>query len=343
MGSRFEGLDEPEVELHELNIRVVGCGGGGCNSIHRLNLLGIEAATTVAINTDQKSLKATECPNRLLLGVEYTKGLGTGGRPDVGEECALNAAPVLAKIFEGADLTFIVTGLGGGTGTGASPVVADVARRCGSMVISIATTPFSFEGANRRNIAMKGLKRLREASNSLLVLDNDRLLEIVENLPVDQGLAIIDQLISELIKGTVDILTTPSLINLDFADLKTIMEQGGVSTILYGENADPEGVVRDAINSPLLDVDIKGGTGAIIHISGGKNLTMRRANKIVSSITKMLDDEATVKFGVRVEEEMEGNIRMIAIVTGISEVAEGFPPTVAPGDDLGKVLGKYGP
>ncbi len=342
MGSQFEGMEEPEVELHELNILVVGCGGGGCNSIHRLNLIGIAAATTIAINTDQKSLKATECPNRLLLGVEYTKGLGTGGRPEIGEECALNASPMLSKIFKDADLVFIVTGLGGGTGTGASPVVADIARRCGAMVISIATTPFSFEGARRRNIAMKGLKRLRDASNSLLVLDNDRLLDIVENLPVDHGLAIIDQLISELIKGTVDILTTASLINLDFADLKTIMEQGGISTILYGENADPEGVVRDAINSPLLDVDIKGGTGALIHISGGSNLTMRRANKIVSSITKMLDDEATVKFGVRVEEGMEGNIRMIAIITGISEVVDGMP-TGAPGDDLGKVLGKYGP
>lgn len=343
MGSRFEGLDESDIELHELNILVVGCGGGGCNSIHRLNKIGIEAATTMAINTDQKSLKATDCPNRLLLGAEYTKGLGTGGRPDVGEECALNASPMLSKVFQGVDLTFIITGLGGGTGTGASPVVADVARRCGSMVISIATTPFSFEGATRRTIAMKGLKRLREASNSLLVLDNDRLLHMVENLPVDQGLAIIDQLISELIKGTVDALTTPSLINLDFADLRTIMEQGGVSTIVYGENADPEAVVRDAINNPLLDVDIRGGTGALIHIAGGSNLTMKRANRIVASITKVLDEGATVKFGVRVEEEMEGNIRMIAIVTGISEMHGPFAPTVAPGDDLGKILGKYGP
>ncbi|MBN1109886.1 MAG: cell division protein FtsZ [Methanomassiliicoccales archaeon] len=343
MGSRFEGLDESEVELHELNILVVGCGGGGCNSIHRLNHIGIEAATTMAVNTDQKSLKATDCPNRLLLGAEYTKGLGTGGRPDVGEECALNASPMLSRIFQGVDLTFIITGLGGGTGTGASPVMADIARRCGSMVISIATTPFSFEGNHRRNVALKGLKRLRESSNSLLVLDNDRLLHMVDNLPVDQGLAIIDQLISELIKGTVDALTTPSLINLDFADLRTIMEQGGVSTILYGENADPEAVVRDALENPLLDVDIHGGTGALIHITGGSNLTMRRANRIVASITKVLDDEATVKFGVRVEEEMEGSIRMIAVVTGISEVHGPLAPTVIPGDDLGRILGKYGP
>jgi cell division protein FtsZ len=241
------------------------------------------------------------------------------------------------------DLTFIITGLGGGTGTGASPVVADIARRSGSMVISIATTPFSFEGTNRRNIALKGLKRLREASNSLLVLDNDRLLHMVENLPVDQGLAIIDQLISELIKGTVDALTTPSLINLDFADLRTIMEQGGVSTILYGENADPEAVVRDALENPLLDVDIHGGTGALIHITGGSNLTLRRANRIVASITKVLDEGATVKFGVRVEEEIEGSIRMIAVVTGISELHGPLAPSVVPGDDLGRVLGRYGP
>ncbi|MCX6650078.1 MAG: cell division protein FtsZ [Methanomassiliicoccales archaeon] len=336
-------MDESEIEPHELSILVIGCGGGGCNSIHRLNNIGIEAATTIVINTDQRSLKATNCPNRLLLGAEFTKGLGTGGRPDIGEECALNAAPMLSKIFQGVDLTFIITGLGGGTGTGASPVVADIARRSGSMVISIATTPFSFEGAGRRNIAMKGLKRLRESSNSLLVLDNDRLLGMVDNLPVEQGLGIIDQLISELIKGTVDALTTPSLINLDFADLRTIMEQGGVSTILYGENADPEAVVRDAIENPLLDVDIKGGTGALIHIAGGNNLTLRRANRIVASITKVLDDEATVKFGVRVEEEMEGNIRMIAIITGISEVNGPLAPSFVPGDDLGRVLGKYGP
>jgi cell division protein FtsZ len=343
MGSRFEGMDESEIEPHELSILIIGCGGGGCNSIHRLNNIGIEGATTIVMNTDQRSLKATNCPNRLLLGAEFTKGLGTGGRPDIGEECALNAAPMLSKIFHGVDLTFIITGLGGGTGTGASPVVADIARRSGSMVISIATTPFNFEGPARRNIAMKGLKRLRESSNSLLVLDNDRLMGMVDNLPVEQGLGIIDQLISELIKGTVDALTTPSLINLDFADLKTIMEQGGVSTILYGENADAEAVVRDAIENPLLDVDIKGGTGALIHIAGGANLTLRRANKIVASITKVLDDEATVKFGVRVEEEMEGNIRMIAIITGISEVNGPLAPSFAPGDDLGRVLGKYGP
>ncbi|MDD1771333.1 MAG: cell division protein FtsZ [Methanomassiliicoccales archaeon] len=343
MGSRFEGLDEPDIELHELKIVVVGCGGGGCNSIHRLNSIGLDAAMTLAINTDQRSLKATDCPNRLLLGPEFTKGLGTGGRPDIGQECALNAAPMLSKVFKDADLTFIITGLGGGTGTGASPVVADIARRSGSMVISVATTPFSFEGSTRRNIAIKGLKRLREASNSLLVIDNDHMLHMVENLPVDQGLAVIDQLISELIKGVVDILTAPSLINLDFADLRTVMEEGGVSTILYGENADPDAVVRDALNNPLLDVDIRGGTGALVHITGGSNLTLKRANRIIASITKILDEGANVKFGVRVDEEMQDTIRMIAIVTGISELHGDLAPPISSGDDLGKVLGKFGP
>ncbi|HSV42035.1 MAG TPA: cell division protein FtsZ, partial [Methanomassiliicoccales archaeon] len=196
------------------------------------------------------------------------------------------------------------------------------ARIHGSVVISIATLPFRSEGGKRYNSAVKGLRRLRQHSDTLIILDNNRLIEMVGNVPFNQALGVMDQLISELIRGLVDALIKPSLINLDYADLRTMIMNGGMSTIIYGENADPEAVVRDAIDNPLLDVDIAGGTGALIHLSGGRNLTLKRAHRVFEGITKTLDPDANIKFGVRVDDENEGTIRLIALITGIGEIPD---------------------
>jgi cell division protein FtsZ len=341
MGSNHgEGVSD--FDVHVLKILVVGCGGAGCNSVHRLNNIGLDGAKTIAINTDSISLRSTNCPNRILIGAERTRGYGAGGRPEVGEACAINETAMFDQIFRDVDLCFIIVGMGGGTGTGVAPILAETARRNGAVVISIATLPFHIEGGMRRNAAMKGLRRLRENSDTLLILDNNRLVEMVGNIPFNQALGVMDQLISELIRGLVDALIKPSLINLDFADLRTIIQQGGVSTIIYGENADPEGVVRDAINNPLLDVDIGGGSGALIHISGGRSLTLKRAHRVCEGITSHLDPDANIKFGIRVNDESEGTIRLIAMITGIGELTEPDYEDVEPAHDLAVMIRKYG-
>ena len=230
---------ELEQECAQLNIFVVGCGGGGCNSVNRLMNIGVRNVRTVAINTDKSHLRTVNAHSRLLIGGEKTRGLGAGGIPEVGEAAMEDSIGPLSDILQDADLTFVTAGMGGGTGTGVAPVVAKHAKRKGSLVISMATTPFEFERGERMEIALKGIKKLNENSDMLLLLDNNRLASMVNNLPMAQGLAVMDQLISEVIKGLVEAITVPSLVNLDFADLKTIMRCKGVSTILYGESTDP--------------------------------------------------------------------------------------------------------
>jgi cell division protein FtsZ len=313
--------DDDLASVGKPKIIIVGCGGGGCNSVNRMNEIGLSSVETIAINTDRPHLAKVKAHRRLLIGQGITNGNGAGSDPEVGRICAENAVPEISKLLQGAALTFVTVGMGGGTGTGAAPVVADVAKRCGSLVVSIATTPFEMEG-NRNKIAIRGLRSLRSASDTCLVLDNNRLLDMVSNLPFHQALSIMDELISEMVKGTVEAITENSLINLDFADLKTIVRQGGISTVLYGENSDPDGVVKDALSNPLLDVPINGATGALVHVTGGTNLTLRRLNKLMKALTSNLDPDAKVIFGARMDEKFEGSIRLIAVVTGIAELAE---------------------
>ena len=313
--------DDDLASVGKPKIIVVGCGGGGCNSVSRMNEIGLSSVETIAINTDRPHLAKAKAHRRLLIGQGITNGNGAGSDPEVGRICAENAVPEISKLLQGAALTFVTVGMGGGTGTGAAPVVADVAKRCGSLVVSIATTPFEMEG-NRNRTAIRGLRSLRSASDTCLVLDNNRLLDMVSNLPFHQALSIMDELISEMVKGTVEAITESSLINLDFADLKTVVRQGGISTVLYGENADPDAVVKDALSNPLLDVPIGGATGALVHITGGTNLTLKRLNKVMKALTSNLDPDAKVIFGARMDEKFEGSIRLIAVVTGIAELAE---------------------
>ncbi|MDH7509239.1 MAG: cell division protein FtsZ [Methanomassiliicoccales archaeon] len=317
----WEYVEDEDIgeDLKRLKILVMGCGGGGCNSINRLSDLGLRGAETVAVNTDRRHLARIKADKRLLIGASLTKGFGAGGDPELGRVCAENAFEPLNEILCGADLTFVIAGLGGGTGTGAAPVVADLAKRNGSLVFSIATMPFECEG-RRVDIATRGLWRLEEFSDTVLVLDNNRLLEMVPHLPVDQAFGVMDQLISEIVKGIIEAITEPSLINIDFSDLRAIFKQRGISTVLYGENSDPDSVVKDALSNPFLDLDFTGATGALIHITGGNNLTLKRVTRVVEGITAFLDPQANVILGARVDDDYEGVIRVIAIITGIEEV-----------------------
>jgi cell division protein FtsZ len=326
-------------EVRKPRILVVGCGGGGCNSITRLNSIGNETAETVAINTDRPHLLKTRAHRRMLIGQGVTNGLGTGGDPMTGRLCAENAADEINHMLDGVDLTFITVGLGGGTGTGLAPLVAEMAQRKGSVVVTVATTPFKFEG-RRNEVAIRGIRALKGVSDTVLLLDNNRLSEMVANLPLPQAFGVMDQLISEIIKGMTEAITQPSLINLDFADLRTIVKQGGISTVLYGENSDPEAVVREALDNPLLEVDCSGATGALVHISGGSNLTLKKANRVMQAIQEFLDEDANVIFGARVDENLQGNIRLMAVITGIADIADDYNGMEVAGD-VRELLSKY--
>lgn len=307
-------------------IFVVGVGGAGSNSITRLRGLGIKGATTVAINTDNIHLRITEADKKILIGKTITHGLGAGGYPAIGEQCALLSRNDLEEALHPADLVFILAGLGGGTGTGASPLVAEIAKKEGAVVVSIVSTPFDFERGGKRK-AQEGLEKLRKIGDSIIVLDNNRLTKFAPNLPLDKGFLVMDQLIAEVVKGLTETITQPSLVNLDYADVKTIVGGSGLSMMLYGEsNGDPDSVVQDTLNHPFLDVDYRGATGALIHITGGESLTVRDVNKIAAGITKELDSQANVKWGARIDETCGERIKVMSIMTGVHSPNLFLPP-----------------
>ena len=308
-----------EVFTRELKIRVIGCGGAGNNSIDRLQRIGVQGAETIAINTDKRHLDRIKADKRLLIGRSITRGLSAGGLPEIGEQCALRAEDEIRRLVAGADLTFITVGMGGGTGTGATPIIADLAKNQGSIVIAIATMPFMAE-RGRQQRAEYGLEKLKKCADSVIVLDNNRLLQMVPDLPIEQAFSVMDQLISEVIKGVTETITRPSLINIDFADLKTIVSGGGTSTMLYGENSsrEPEKVIAETLDNPLLDVDYTGATGALVHITSGPSLKLRTINQVVEGITAPLDINANVIFGTRTDPEYEGIMKVMTIMTGIT-------------------------
>ncbi len=307
----FESFGEPK-------IIIVGCGGAGNNTINRLHKLGVKGAETIAINTDKVHLDIIEADKKLLIGKSITRGLGAGGYPEVAERCAEMAQAALEDLLDGADLVFITAGMGGGTGTGTAPIVAKVAKKKGAIVIGMVSTPFNVERA-RIVKGEEGLNKFRNEADTVIVLDNNRLLKYVPNLPIDQAFSVMDTLIAETVKGISETITQPSLINLDYADVRTIMGCGGVAVMLYGETkgTDPSKVVQEALNHPLLDVDYRGASGALVHMTGGPDLTLSAAEQVAQNLTYELDNRANVIWGARILPEFEGRMRVMAIMTGI--------------------------
>jgi cell division protein FtsZ len=309
---------EYEIEIGGPRIVVVGCGGAGCNSVHRLNSIGVHGAETVAINTDKLHLDRIQAHKKLLIGKRITRGRGAGGLPEVGERCAEQSQDDIAEVLGQADMTFVVAGMGGGTGTGAAPHVSRVAKDSGSIVIGMATTPFKAEMARQRN-ANYGLENFRKHADSVVVLENDRLLRVVPGLPFEQALGVMDHLISEVIKGITEMITTSSLINLDFADVRTVMKHGGASTILYGENSahNPDELVAQTLDHPFLDIDYSEARSALIHLTTGPSLPIQKVHDVVYGITSELNENANVIFGVRNDDrEFNDVIRVLTVVTG---------------------------
>jgi len=310
----------PELKVGKANIGVTGVGGAGCNVVNWLHRKGIEGATVIGVNTDKQHLDLVSCDHKILIGKELTRGLGCGGYPDKGAEAAKENMHELRQHLKDSDMIFVCAGEGGGTGTGASPIVAQIGREVGAIVIGTVTMPFDIERA-RVDKAEFGLQQLREVCDTVIVIDNNRLVNIAGNLPIQQAFAVANELVSTMIKGIVEIIAIPSLVNLDYADVRAIMANGDVSVIGIGEadsQARVEEAVKRALTNPLLDVNYEGATGALIHVSGGNDLTLDEVNRVGELVTEALDPDANVIWGARIEENMKGKLRVMTIITGVT-------------------------
>jgi cell division protein FtsZ len=308
------------LEELETNITVVGCGGGGNNTVNRMFEEGIHGAKLVAANTDVQHLVEINADTKILMGQQRTKGRGAGSLPQVGEEAALESQTEIAEAIEGADMVFVTAGLGGGTGTGAAPVVAKAARESGALTISIVTTPFTAEGEVRRTNAEAGLERLRDVSDTVIVVPNDRLLDAVGKLPVRQAFKVADEVLMRSVKGITELITMPGLVNLDFADVRTVMERGGVAMIGLGESdseAKATDSVKAALRSPLLDVDISAANSALVNVTGGPDMSIEEAEGVVEEIYDRIDPDARIIWGTSVDDDLEGTMRTMIVVTGV--------------------------
>ncbi len=306
----------------EARILVIGSGGAGNNTIDRLSQIGISGAELIAINTDKQHLSVIQAHKKILIGYELTKGLGAGGYPEIGEQSALEAKPALKEIMDGADLIFLTAGLGGGTGTGSLPVIAEVAQDVGAVVVGAVTMPFKIERA-RIGKAREALAKLRKNCDSVVVVDNNKLLSYVPELPMQQAFAVADEVLARMVKGITETITLPSLINLDFADVRAVMQGGagkGIAMIGLGESDTrnrAEEAVLHALENPLLEVDYRGAVGALVHITGGPDLTLSEANKIGEIATSYLRDDANVIWGARIDPDYEGKVQVMVIMTGV--------------------------
>jgi len=300
-------------------ILVVGCGGAGNNTVSRLARMGLTGAKTVAVNTDCQQLKTARADEKILIGQNLTSGMGAGGDPEVGRKAAELASAELDSMLRGADLVFVLAGLGGGTGTGSAPVVARLAKERGAIVVAMVTTPFHLERA-RIFVAEEGLAALCCYADTSIVMDNNRLLECASHLPFEHAFSVVDRIISETVQGICETITCPSIINLDFADVCTIMKSGGASFMFVGEGrmkSSPEKIVRMALKNPLLDVDYRGAGACLLHMTGGPDMTMKEAAAIAGALTEELDPRANVIWGARILPEFAGKVRLMAIITGV--------------------------
>jgi len=315
-----EGMQDASLGLvGQANIKVIGCGGAGNNMVGWLYKKGIKGAEIIACNTDRQHLGVIDADRKFLIGKTVTRGLGCGGFPEKGAEAAKESINELKECLKAADMVFVCAGMGGGTGTGSAPVVAHLAHEMGSIVIGTVTMPFKIERA-RVDKAEFGLQQLRQVSDTVIVIDNNRLVQIAGNLPIQQAFAVANELVSTMIKGIVETISTPSLVNLDYADVKAIMQNGGVAVIGVGSsdtNSRVEEAVKGALSNPLLEVDYRGATGALIHISGGPDMTLDDINRIGELVTESLDQDANVIWGARVVEDMKGRITVMTIITGV--------------------------
>jgi cell division protein FtsZ len=315
----MKGTPDLSALVGQANIKVIGAGGAGNNMVSWLYKKGIKGAEILACNTDKQHLMITEADKKFLIGKELTRGLGCGGFPEKGAEAAKESMSEVKEAMKGSDMVFVCAGMGGGTGTGSAPVIAQVAKDTGAIVIGTVTMPFKIERA-RVDKAEFGLQQLRQVSDTVIVIDNNRLVQIAGNLPVQQAFAVANELVATMIKGIVETIAIPSLVNLDYADVKAIMTNGGVAAIGVGSsdtNNRVEEAVKGALSNPLLDISYEGATGALIHVSGGADMTLEDINKVGELVTESLDEDANVIWGARVCDDLKGKLVVMTIITGV--------------------------
>ena len=302
-------------------IKVVGAGGAGNNTLNRMSEIGITGAETVAINTDAQDLLYTNATHKVLIGKEVTHGMGAGSIPQIGEEAARESEVEIRGKLQGADMVFITCGLGGGTGTGSAPVIAEQAKKVNALTVAVVTMPFAMEGKRRYENALIGLEKLENTVDTLIVIPNDKLLELAPDLPLQTAFKVADEILTNAVKGIAELVTKAGLVNLDFADIRTVMGRGGVAMIGVGESDSTNRAVESvqkALNNPLLDVDIGGANGALINVSGGPDMTLDEAKTVVETVTAKMNEDARVIWGAQISEDLAKTIRTMLIITGVS-------------------------
>jgi cell division protein FtsZ len=312
----------PELE-HAASIRVVGVGGGGCNAINRMIAEGISGVDFIAINTDNQALLLSDAPVRVRIGEKLTRGLGAGGHPEQGTKAAEESADEIFEVLKGTDMVFITAGMGGGTGTGAAPIVAKIAREQGALTIGVVTRPFLFEGSKRASAAETGIERLKEFVDTLIVIPNDRLLELTDKrVSLADSFKMADDVLRQGIQGISELITVPGLINLDFADVRTIMSEGGAALMAVGigEGDDRARIAAEqALNSRLLDVTIDGAQGILFNVTGGPDMSLFDVNQAAALIRETAHPDANMIFGAVIDETMEDKMRITVIATGFEQ------------------------
>jgi len=326
--SNAQQVSSADAELLDLlqklktNIKIIGCGGGGSNTINRIAMEGIVGAELYAANTDAQHLLAVRSPHKILLGRRSTRGLGAGALPKIGEESAMEAEEELRKALIDANIVFVTAGMGGGTGTGSAPYIAKIAKDIGALTIAVTTLPFRGEGKMRMENAEWGLERLRNAADTVIVIPNDKLLELCPRLSINAAFKVADEVLMRAIKGITELITKPGLVNLDFNDVKTIMKGAGVAMIGLGEsNGQTEDrameAIEDALNSPLLDVDIASATGVLVNVVGGADMTIEEAQKVAEVLQSKVQPTARIIWGAAIDPTLEHKIRVMVVITGV--------------------------
>ncbi|NIO44460.1 MAG: cell division protein FtsZ [Candidatus Aenigmarchaeota archaeon] len=309
------------LEARRADIKVMGVGGAGNNTVSRMMQVGIVGAEVIAINTDAQDLLYTDSDRKVLIGKDLTRGLGAGADPKVGMEAARESREDIKDALKGGDMVFVTCGLGGGTGTGASPIIAEIAQKMGLLTVGVVTLPFSMEGRQRMSNAQTGLDNLQKNVDTLIIIPNDKLLEIVPDVSVVTAFKVCDEILVNAVKGVTELVTKPGLVNLDFADIRAVMTDGGLAMIGLGES-DTENraveAVEKALNNPLLDVEIEEANGALVNVSGGTDITIRECQEIVEAISAKISSEAKIIWGAQISKELGDMVRALLIVTGVN-------------------------
>lgn len=314
---------QPQFVDNFANIKVVGVGGGGQNAVNRMIHEGIQGVEFISINTDAQALMLSDAPQRIRIGDKLTKGLGSGGNPEIGQRAADESREEIKEVLEGADMIFVTAGMGGGTGSGAAPVIASVAREVGALTIGVVTRPFTFEGSQRRRASESALEQLGQNVDTLIAIPNDRLLQIVDKkLKINEAFRLADDVLRQGIQGISELITVPGLINLDFADVRSVMIDGGAALMAIGKangEGRAEAAAKQAIHSALLDVSIDGARSILFNIKGGEDMSLYEVNEAAELIRANAHPEANIIFGAVIDETMKDEVHLTVIATGFEQ------------------------